>query len=89
MKSRTPWILLAAHLAAFTLMMAGQVAEGTVANFLVAIGLVVEFPGWRVAWAICRTTGSQLVFAFCFNAAMYYTAGLVIDRASAPRPPRP
>ena len=82
---KTPAILMIVHAAAFLLLFVGQVAPGPVSNAIVAVGLVIEFPGWFVGFKVCRSAIAALAFTFFFNAIMYYTGGLVIDRGTRRR----
>ncbi|MEK7467595.1 MAG: hypothetical protein AAB074_09300 [Planctomycetota bacterium] len=76
---KTPAILMIVHAIAFLLLFVAQVVPGPVANVIVAVGLVVEFPGWFIGFKICKTALPALAFTFFFNAILYYSGGLLID----------
>jgi hypothetical protein len=82
---KTPVALLLVHCVAFLMLLAGKLAPGDVGNAVVAVGLCVEFPGWRLGLALTRSTGAMLAVAFVFNAVLYWSGGMVIDRATRAR----
>lgn len=76
-------MLMVVHAIAFVLLFAGKLAPGSAGNFVTAVGLVVEFPGWFIGWQILKFgIGATLLFAFFFNAALYYAGGLLLDAGS-------
>lgn len=83
MKHRTSLVLMAVHATAFLLLFAGKIAPGAGGNFVTAIGLVLELPGWFIGAQIMKLPlGGTLLFTFFFNAALYYTGGLILDLGS-------
>ncbi len=83
---KTPVILLIVHVVAFGLLFVGKLFPGNFTNAIVAVGLAVEFPGWYLGAQICKTAVPAIAFAFFFNAILYYTGGMVIDRGTRGRP---
>lgn len=82
---KTPVILLIVHVVAFGLLFVGKIVPGAFSNAIVAVGLTVEFPGWYLGFQICKTAVPAIAFTFFFNAILYYTGGMVIDRGTRSR----
>jgi hypothetical protein len=82
---KTPAILMIVHTVAFVLLFVGQIAPGPVSNAIVAVGLVVEFPGWFLGFKMCHSAVAALAVTFFANAIIYFTGGLVIEAGTKRR----